>query len=102
MAINHDWLMEERSRLLAIIEEAKAARGKLKVINTLIAMYGETNGKVPSAVIKRVTSLPTHTPRPPRDLVKCGKCGNSYKGITGLAVHNRHVHTGNYKVADDA
>jgi hypothetical protein len=39
-------LLRERERLLGVMEEAKAAKGKLRQVNLLIAMYSGNDEKV--------------------------------------------------------
>lgn len=79
-----EWI-RERDRLLAIIEEAKTARVKLKQINVLIALYGDdekvdVNGSVPEPV-------GVYEGR-----VECDICGQAYKGKGGLAMHKNKAH----------
>src|SRR5579872_553449 len=69
-------LMRERDRLLAVIEEAKGAKFKLKQINVLITMYGDKDNV-------ELVSGP---------LVHCDKCNLDFKGKQGMGIHNRMVH----------
>ena len=67
-------LLQERERLLGVIEEAKTARIKLRQINSTIAMFGDTDN---------VTLLP--------DLVECDKCGKML-AKRGMGIHRRRAH----------
>ena len=91
-------LLRERDRLLGVIEEAKTARAKLRQLNIVIALYGDDdkvalNGAVPKSVVNGHVSTASKN-----KLVTCAKCGEQYKGVQGLAVHNRIRHGGKYRV----
>jgi hypothetical protein len=83
-------LLRERDRLLALMEEAKTAKTKLRQINILIAMYGDDekvslNGAVPvSQAIDALPEVPGAT--------ECDICGDSFKGKAGLAMHKNKAH----------
>jgi hypothetical protein len=92
-------LLRERDRLLGILAEAKSAKARLKQLNVLIAMYGDDdkvalNGDVPKALSA------VHVSTTPNRPVVCAKCGETFKGIQGVATHNRIRHGGKYKLAD--
>jgi hypothetical protein len=71
-------LIQERERLLAAIEESKVAKHKLRQVNVLIAMYGDTDN---IALIDESI-----------DWKHCAKCDRNFKGNTGIGIHNRLVH----------
>ena len=84
-------LLRERDRLLAVLEEAKSARTKLKQINVLIAMYGDaenvdlvsTNGHAMTAGGHDMTCEPR----------TCDECGDGpFNGERGVSAHKRRMH----------
>jgi hypothetical protein len=90
-------LLKERDRLLGVLEEAKTCRSKLKQVNRLIALYGDSD-HVP-------VTAPVPTPKPgfdtigrripPKQKVKttCPKCpGKTFSGPSGLLMHTNRVH----------
>ena len=72
-------LLRERDRLLAVVEEAKSARVKLKQLNVLIAMYGDAEH------VELVSSNGTGT-------ATCDECGESFSAGRGLSTHKRTMH----------
>jgi hypothetical protein len=76
-------LLRERDRLLAVVEEAKTAKVKLRQLNVLIAMYGEDekvslNGTVPVAVSN--------------EDYDCPECDRTFETVQGVTMHRVKVH----------
>ena len=72
-------LLRERDRLLAVLEEGKSARAKLKQVNVLIALYGDADN---------VELVSTNGAL----LVECPECGKECKPGVGIAIHRQKAH----------
>jgi hypothetical protein len=93
-------LLKERNRLLGVIDEAKTARVKLRQLNTLITLYGDSEHVDVSAHVPSSALTNGHKPTKAVKQLYCGKCDEGpYKGVQGLAMHNYRVHGGKVKVA---
>jgi hypothetical protein len=73
-------LLRERDRLLGVIEEAKSARSKLKQINVLIAMYGESE----NVDLNGETLAPLAFP--------CPDCERTFATKHGVSMHRVKTH----------
>ena len=73
-------LIQERERLLGVIEEAKSAKAKLKQLNAVIAMYGDEENISLLPDIDLMANIP------------CPKCDRKFKNKMGLGGHLRKAH----------
>jgi hypothetical protein len=82
-------LLRERDRLLAVLEEAKSAKNKLKQVNIMIAMYGDASNV-------ELVSPNGHTPggKPlVGDPIHCEVCdAGPFSGKRGADTHMRRMH----------
>lgn len=81
--MNVGFLIQERDRLLAVIEEAKSAKVLVKDLNRLITRYGAAN-------ITNGTITPVSVPGD----VPCDQpgCDRVFENRHGLAMHKRKAH----------